>query len=1022
SPNRTLTKKGTGTLEIAAQNGNNIGNAVVENGTLQLTHSQAIGSNKKIFFQPDPNNNSARPVLELDFRDKAPGSEYDFGTQVGATGIGTLVKKGDNTVLLTNTNNNYGDTEIEEGILAITSQSVLGTGKVIFTGGTLQYRNTKVEAFNAELTSKSAGYNILLDTQNNMRITGKVSGDGSLVKTGAAVLTLAGSATYTGDTEVRQGTLAVESRNSIGNGMVILSDGAVFQNTTEMASTNEDLLDKSKERNEVKALRDNVLFDKDIEYSYKGIYNNIILDEDTDGNGIIEINLASAKSRLQLLTTEVAILTADRTQADEIRNDLIRKKGEPGADINDLNKKIAAKDAEIAALTNKINLAGAAIIGLDAQVSVKDTQIAGFNNQIAALDIEIASLLEANNGLTQDFVLNTAANGKVVDGNIIDTKEDLLISGTISGNGMLVKKGADKTLTLSGMNTYSGGTRIDEGTLAISQIDNLGTGNLIFNGGTLKNTFEISRFNKDIVVNSGKNAIFETEANLTINGGTITGKGGLVKTGDAMLTLTDTYSYTGTTLVQEGTLNLTGRIYSDTIVAKDAILRGKGIIAGNVKFESGSIYEWNAGYALADKDRLNVLGIVELNNTTFRAVTAGSDPSFFEYDLNGQEVLRYDRLTGDERFAKIDNSSSPFYIFSLDYSEPNVVKVITHKRSDALPLSDGVAVGLNLAQRRAHRKAFDRIDLSFSNARYTQPMSIDGSRLRNHQQAGGYRGQNAASTSNAWGEWYMRGTEYDSVFFSDNWRMWSFGFQGGFSFYANQNSEFGLTFGIEHPELKNGNGSDKIIANDGFFGLYYGQRLPRNWEFKGYIGGGTQRYESNRFDAAYKYKTKYYGESFQTNIEFSRPLRTPYFVIRPIFGFDLEYAQQESAYENRPGIGAEQRYYSKASMTQLFTKVGLDFHRPINCGDSYFGISYSNMIAGDSQSVVGVYYPNSKMSGEIRSAHLGQNVFTFRVGANHYLGGRDYSVLFWNFTADEYADRAGGKGEFSGTVGYTYRF
>ncbi|MCL2744758.1 MAG: hypothetical protein FWE67_12995, partial [Planctomycetaceae bacterium] len=52
SPNRTLTKKGTGTLEIAAQNGNNIGNAVIEDGTLQLTHSQAIGSNKKIFFQP----------------------------------------------------------------------------------------------------------------------------------------------------------------------------------------------------------------------------------------------------------------------------------------------------------------------------------------------------------------------------------------------------------------------------------------------------------------------------------------------------------------------------------------------------------------------------------------------------------------------------------------------------------------------------------------------------------------------------------------------------------------------------------------------------------------------------------------------------------------------------------------------------------------------------------------------------------------------------------------------------------
>ncbi|GHT34818.1 hypothetical protein FACS189427_02860 [Planctomycetales bacterium] len=659
---------------------------------------------------------------------------------------------------------------------------------------------------------------------------------------------------------------------------------------------------------------------------------------------------------------------------------------------------------------------------LKTQISNKDNLISELHKQISDIDEEIALLQKEHDGLTQDFVLNASSNGKILNGNTIDTQEDLQILGTVSGNGMLVKKGAGKTLTLSGTNTYTGGTKIDEGTVAISRKDNLGTGDVIFNGGTLKNTAAISNFNNNIITNRNKNAIFETENDLTIKG-VISGSGGLIKTGDAELALYGNNSYTGGTLVQNGTLAVNGKSYSDTTVMDGAILRGKGTIAGNVKFESGSAYEWYAGHTLAEKDCLTVLGNVELNNTAFLAVTAGGSASYFQYDLNGQEVLKYDNLTGDKQFASVNNDYSPFYIFTLDYSEQGVVKVLTHKRSEALGLSDGVAVGLNMAQRRAHRRPFDHIDFSFRNARYALPETLNGTWIRKHQQAletGGYRGQNVSKTHNAWGDIYIRGTQYDSTFFTNDWKMCSVGFQGGYSFYADQNLEWGLTAGAECPELKNS--GDKITMSDGYLGLYYGQRLQRNWEFKGYVGGGTQRYESKRFDAAYTYKTRYYGESFQANVEFARPLRTPYFVLRPLAGFDFEYVQQEAAYENRPGQNAEQRYYSKASLTQLFTKVGLDFQRPIRCGDAYFGISYSNMIAGDSQSVVGVYYPKAGMSGKIRAASLGQNIFTFRLGANHYLNGRDYSILYWNFTADEYADRFGGKGEFSGTVGYSYRF
>ncbi|WP_228382083.1 autotransporter-associated beta strand repeat-containing protein, partial [Salmonella enterica] len=47
----------------------------------------------------------------------------------------------------------------------------------------------------------------------------------------------------------------------------------------------------------------------------------------------------------------------------------------------------------------------------------------------------------------------------------------------ISGSGQVVKSG-DNVLTLSGANSYSGGTLISDGTLVASNIEALGTGDV----------------------------------------------------------------------------------------------------------------------------------------------------------------------------------------------------------------------------------------------------------------------------------------------------------------------------------------------------------------------------------------------------------------------------------------------------------------------------------------------------------------------------------------------------------------
>ena len=60
--------------------------------------------------------------------------------------------------------------------------------------------------------------------------------------------------------------------------------------------------------------------------------------------------------------------------------------------------------------------------------------------------------------------------------------------GVISGTGTAVLAERRGTTTLTGANTYSGGTFLNNGILAVSANNNLGaaSGGLTFNGGTLR--------------------------------------------------------------------------------------------------------------------------------------------------------------------------------------------------------------------------------------------------------------------------------------------------------------------------------------------------------------------------------------------------------------------------------------------------------------------------------------------------------------------------------------------------------
>jgi len=125
-------------------------------------------------------------------------------------------------------------------------------------------------------------------------------------------------------------------------------------------------------------------------------------------------------------------------------------------------------------------------------------------------------------------------------------------SGVLSGNGGLAKIGAGK-LTLSGLNTYSGGTRLDAGTLAVGSNTALGTGTLTFASGTTLQAAANGLTLANTLTLNGTDTI-DTQANVMALSGSIGGTGGLAKIGTGTLKVSGANTYSDVTTVTAGTL------------------------------------------------------------------------------------------------------------------------------------------------------------------------------------------------------------------------------------------------------------------------------------------------------------------------------------------------------------------------------------------------------------------------------------------------------------------------------------
>ncbi|MBI1193706.1 MAG: hypothetical protein GC205_11115 [Bacteroidetes bacterium] len=233
--------------------------------------------------------------------------------------------------------------------------------------------------------------------------------------------------------------------------------------------------------------------------------------------------------------------------------------------------------------------------------------------------------------INEDVTFSNSAAILASGGFNVASGKNLTISGILENSSPLVKSGIG-TLTLSGTsaNTYTGTLTVSAGTITLNKTAGLAaTNTLIVSSGATLSTLAANQwgtgtpplitangtvnFNNNaqkLALTGTTGAISLGSATVTISNtgtdsysGSITGTGGLIKEGAGTQTLSGTLSYSGTTTVTTGTLNVANALSSADVV-----------VNGTLTLQSGAVINVNS---LTVNGTLNVQSGATLNVNSF---------------------------------------------------------------------------------------------------------------------------------------------------------------------------------------------------------------------------------------------------------------------------------------------------------------------------------------------------------------------------------------------------------------------
>ncbi|WP_354181371.1 autotransporter-associated beta strand repeat-containing protein [Bradyrhizobium sp. LA6.1] len=669
----------------------------------------------------------------------------------GGTG-GSLTKTGSGTLTLSGVNTYTGATTVEAGTLrAGAAGAFVGNTAYAVNGGTLD-----LNGFNLTMSSLSGtggtvalgAAALTIDQATDTIYAGAVTGTGSLTKTGAGTLTLSGANTYTGATTVDSGELAVSG--SIASSSITNNFSLRFKGTGTAGSatiTNNFSLNFNDASTAGSATITNnnfgnVAFNESSTAGSATIINNnfgnvFFFDSSTGGSasiinsGFLDFSATSTAGSATITTNSGGKIGFDHSASGGTARFILNGTGlldisllmtggttagsiEGAGSVFLGSKNLAVGGNNLSTTFSGVIQDGGFSGGAGGSLTKTGSgtlTLSGANTYTGGTTINAGTLaISADNNLgantggltfsggTLQFgasfdLANTRAITLNAGGGTFDTNGfNTTVSQAIGGTGALVKAGSGM-LTLSGVNTYTGATTVEAGTLRAGTAGAF-AGNTAYavNGGTL----DLNGFNLTMsslsgtggTVALGAAALAIDQATDTNYAGAVTGTGSLTKTGSGTLTLSGVNTYTGATSVDGGRLAVNGSITasSGVTVNNGGTLGGTGIV-GNTTINGGTLAPGNSIGLLTvqgnlvltaasrymievspvNADRVNVTGTANLGGATVNASFAAGS-----YVAKQYTIVNATSGLGGSTFGTFVNTNLPSgFKTSLSYDANN---------------------------------------------------------------------------------------------------------------------------------------------------------------------------------------------------------------------------------------------------------------------------------------------------------------------------------------------------------------
>lgn len=534
------------------------------------------------------------------------------------TFAGTLTKSGVGILTLTATNTYTGLTSVNEGTLSVNNVDTLGTtaaGTSVASGGRVIFGNLATNATVAEpfsiagtgttatngalnmgssktvnlsgaitltgdalvtadggaainftgaggITGTDTDFSFTTDGSVVNSIAGPISlGTGSLTKSGNSTLVLSGDNTYSGGTTIAGGVLAIASTGDAGTGDISLTGGVRL----ELGAVN---------------LANAINLGSSAGVVGRGQV------EGTNGittlSGPIALNVSPGSGGTfgttgagTLLNLDGAITATPATLPVSVRLGNVNFGG--GGNYTDLRLSgNIGLNADNGISTSAVTLVGASVACV--------IDLKGFDQSLAGM---------TKGGSAASVVNSTAATTSTLTlTSTVSSTNAVVLSGTGAGT-LAVTQAGSAVQTFSGVNTYTGPTTVNSGTLAagVASVANVsgafGNNSAVIMADEATAILDITGFNTQIGSLTGGGVIGGNvnlgAATLTVGGdnsspaayaGAISGTGALTKIGTGTQTLSGANTYNGNTTVSAGTLALVGGSQASAITVSSGASLG----------------------------------------------------------------------------------------------------------------------------------------------------------------------------------------------------------------------------------------------------------------------------------------------------------------------------------------------------------------------------------------------------------------------------------------------------------------